>query len=286
MRRTAWPSPGAASAAVRLSDKASGRAAVVYLAKSLRALSSPEPTTPSGLISRALTVAQVASVKESASLESAGLLLDFETERFIFVRDDLDDRTKNWTIAHELAHTVLSLAETHSEPEYVEIERRCEIFAAEFLLPKVQFPKWMKGWSLDSFHEGVLRASRELQVPIHALVIRMRDLSLLSETRALSVFVRQETLTRWTVVSAAYDRGLRIVLEEGDAASLLGFGAEELARLEVDSTISRRLLGMQISIGNPSSVRSGQFRATRLSGAGFLLSYRTRTAHVVGAQSK
>jgi Zn-dependent peptidase ImmA (M78 family)/DNA-binding XRE family transcriptional regulator len=101
--------------------------------------------------------------------------------------DDKAVRT-NFNLAHELGH--LLLHEYIDDNEYIEnfdkIEKQANLFASSFLLPRQSFVK--EYFSSDITH--LLRMKQRWKVSMQAIVMRAKDLKLISSDQCSNIFRR------------------------------------------------------------------------------------------------
>jgi Zn-dependent peptidase ImmA (M78 family) len=266
-----WPSDKAATAARRLSAVASGRANIVALAKSLRRRLEEGPAE--ALLEAAMEACAVTAVRESGSLDSAGLLLDLGSERFIFVKEGLDRGTRNWTVAHELAHTILDVSLAKDSTEFREMERRCELFAQEFLLPKASFLPVMAEEFVNGIHAGVVSAAARTGVPVRSIVIRLRDLGGLAGTRSAVAIVRAAGGSP-TLISHAADPALGLTFSNPAQSTTFGFDSADFLKSGQGEVLQRMRSSVHLGeAGTSGPVRSGLFSLVNISSNTFLLGY-------------
>lgn len=81
-----------------------------------------------------------------------------------------------FTAAHELAHLLLNIPEIDSEDKNPNIEKRCDMFASFFLLPKNTFIEEMGGSKREEVTvEEMIDIKEQYGLSLQALIIEARD---------------------------------------------------------------------------------------------------------------
>jgi Zn-dependent peptidase ImmA (M78 family) len=162
------------------------------------------------------------TVSESSSVIGAGALIKQKGRFIIHYAPDLTSQRRRFTIAHELGHIIVDTAGPRGPQHGKELERLCDMFATEILMPKKTF---------------VEQASNEIGIKEIFRLARLFDTSLTStairyaELLRVSVFEATDTNVVWgkgVIRKGAVrqlDDSLRLVIEK----SLNGnAGSEEL----------------------------------------------------------
>lgn len=130
---------------------------------------------------------------------------------------------KRWTIAHELGHAVFEGTGPNPPRRGRELERLCDMIAAEILLPRTYLATRMRG---DMCLKNVLELANEFETSVAATAIRCAELG------RLSVFETEDGKLRWgygvvrSNFDIASDSSLAHVVS---SAACSDSGSEELA---------------------------------------------------------
>ncbi|MDO7787874.1 XRE family transcriptional regulator [Desulforamulus aquiferis] len=116
---------------------------------------------------------------------------------FIFLSNDKESAVRSrFDAAHELAHLLLHMWVDHSQlidPKSLKkIEMEAHHFASAFLMPEDTFGQEVLSTSLEHF----LTLKRRWKVSIQAMIMRCRDLGILSENQYSYLF-RQINFRKW-----------------------------------------------------------------------------------------
>ena len=86
-----------------------------------------------------------------------------------------------FTAAHELAHLLLTIPEIESEDKKPTIEKRCDMFACFFLLPKQTLIEEMGGTKREEVTiEEMIDIKEQYGLSLQALIIEARDYGIIS----------------------------------------------------------------------------------------------------------
>lgn len=116
---------------------------------------------------------------------------------FIFLSNDKDSAVRSrFDAAHELAHLLLHMWVDHSQlidPKALKkVETEAHHFASAFLMPEETFTQEVLSTSLEHF----LTLKKRWKVSIQAMIMRCRDLGILSENQYSYLF-RQISFRKW-----------------------------------------------------------------------------------------
>lgn len=270
----AWASARSVARASDFSDKAAGRRAAVGLGAALRRqLDNLVPADhPPDLIGRLVATAGIVGVHESPSVTSNGALIELDDAFYVIVSDSLSAEAKLWTVAHEIGHIVIGTGSLACGASGSEEERRCDMFAAELLLPRDDVRAAVHRASKRPLAAAVRDIAGEFGVSLDSVVFRLGDLNLLTGTRSLlSLFhVRDRSFTHVTTVADS-----AFGLPEGESSGLMGLDESELLKLGAGGTLRTVQTGLRV--GN--SVRSGTVSAVRSDGGHLVVGYEPSTSN-------
>ena len=185
------------------SAKAPRRASPSRAAASLRSRAANAAGTeePADLLREAARLVGVSEVVELSSLSVQGALQRSADIRRILVRRGDSRGRRNYTVAHEIGHCV---AEREGVPE-VGLERWCESFAAEFLMPARIFrQEYIRRVGTNPIPTARYLTDK-FEVSFTAYTERLNDLNFYKGLPTF-LFVARAGQDGWTVLSAAYDR--------------------------------------------------------------------------------
>jgi hypothetical protein len=133
----------------------------------------PHPPTNLEMLARRLNV----SGFEAADMPLSGELQRDGDQFHVVYSSHLPILQRRFTIAHELGHAVFAM----SGPQYPrtgdEVERICDMFAAEFLMPTAVFKSRLR---LDLTAKGLLELSALYKAPLMAVALRAAEFGNLS----------------------------------------------------------------------------------------------------------
>jgi Zn-dependent peptidase ImmA (M78 family) len=134
-------------------------------------------------------------------LNASGALLKEGKGLKIVYSSDLAGGRRRWTIAHELGHALFEMTGPRAPRRGRELERMCDMIAAELLMPWDCFGQHVRG---GVSAEGILRLARSFQTSVSATAIRC------AEVTGVSVFETERRSVRW---------GYGVVRRNSDIAS-------------------------------------------------------------------
>ena len=103
---------------------------------------------------------------------------------------DLSVARRRFTIAHEIGHVVLQKVAHGRVSPSNELERLCDMFATELLMPK---PVFLREIDHDFHLSGLPDLAHRFRVSLTSAAIR------LAEIRKVSIFETDKTEVRWGV---------------------------------------------------------------------------------------
>lgn len=192
---------------------------------------------------------------DEESLVEDGRVEDSHRSTLILLRTDKNDERRRFTLAHELGHlvladpSVLNLARQTLGVETFDIERMCNYFAAELLMPG----RWLR----DQFQDRPERLAviddlaQRAEVSVSAAANRLR--SVLGWRSTLLYFQRRREWEPVVIVSGAIGRN-RVTLTQGTPPVLRTVPICEPREIFV------RAVQLQLS-GHPVATRA-ELRAT------------------------
>jgi hypothetical protein len=125
---------------------------------------------------------------ESADLAGSGELRKDGDGLRVFYSNYLSVERRRFTIAHELGHAVLERTGTHVPRFGKELERLCDMFAVEVLMPKERFVEYALG---EVSTQRILDLARQFRTSVAATGLRF------SELYGVSVFACQDSRVIW-----------------------------------------------------------------------------------------
>jgi hypothetical protein len=125
---------------------------------------------------------------ESADLAGSGELRKDGDGLRVFYSNYLSVERRRFTIAHEMGHAVLERTGTHVPRYGKELERLCDMFAVELLMPKERFVEHANG---EVSTQRILDLARRFRTSVAATGIRFAELY------GVSVFVCQDSRVVW-----------------------------------------------------------------------------------------
>jgi Zn-dependent peptidase ImmA (M78 family) len=120
---------------------------------------------------------------------SGALVSDGATLQILYARD-LSVSRRRFTIAHEIGHIALRRVAPGRVSPSNELERLCDIFATELLMPK---PVFLRETEQDFHLSGLSNLAHRFRVSLTSTAIR------LAELRKVSIFETDNTEVRWGV---------------------------------------------------------------------------------------
>lgn len=210
-----------------------GQHAVRVLAARLRGKAERRARSPdtSKILRAAAGLTGIHDVDELATLPESGVLERTSAGFRIAVRRKDPLGRRNFTIAHEIAHVYLLRDGECKRGHAHEKERRCDIFAAEFLMPPRQFRSWHHLLVAKGPVREALELANTFGVSIEACILRLQELKLYLDQPCSLLFTAQRRKS-WKIIHAAYD--YRSYLD------LVDRSLEELG-LEPDQSVLRTL---------------------------------------------
>lgn len=162
--------------------------------------------------------AGVDDITTSDALNGSGLLLLRANRTTIVVNASEHLVRRHWTICHELGHLVLRSDHhaagrgTHEISCSTEIERRCDLFATELLLPVLALKRELSGKPLPLAPE-IPRIARQFGVSTTALVRRIDEIGVMRGSRAALMLAesRGPADRAWRLLAVAADRAAGLV---------------------------------------------------------------------------
>lgn len=144
------------------------------------------PTPPTDL--EALALPLKVSGFEAEDMPISGELRRVGNQLRVFYSSYLPLIQRRFTIAHELGHAVLALSGRNYPRAGEEVERICDMLAAEFLMPTVEFRRRL-GQAPTA--EKILDLATLFKAPLYSVAIRA------AEFQDLSVFTLEDGLITW-----------------------------------------------------------------------------------------
>lgn len=231
------PDTEALAKARDLTNGSIGRQATLLLARALRreAKRRGESSDAQAIIlaaARILGIKEDEGIRKLAALPASGMIQRTDDGLRILVRGDDSPGRRNFTIVHELAHGHIFNNVEDVRDSSAEMERRCDVFAGEFLMPRKDF-RWQHRLLLAT---GPVKAARELGrafgVSFEACVVRSSQLRLYKGRQSAVLLAVRRKSSVWKVERAAYDTSLY--------ANLIGQPLRELG-LEPTPSMMRSL---------------------------------------------
>jgi hypothetical protein len=105
---------------------------------------------------------------------------------------------RRFTIAHELGHAVLATSGPNYPRGGEEVERICDMFAAEFLMPTAEFQRRLGN---EVTAERLLNLASLFKCPLQSIAIRA------AEFKALSVFMIENQEVEWSYGTGGVRKG-------------------------------------------------------------------------------
>jgi len=140
---------------------------------------------------------------ESEDMPLSGELRRIGSHFRVFYSSYLAPLQRRFTIAHELGHAVFALTGRNYPRTGEEVERICDMLAAEFLMPTVEFRNRL---GEEPTAERILELSTLFKAPLFSTAIRA------AEFKDLSVFTLEDQAVTWTFgiipKGTAYKRSL------------------------------------------------------------------------------
>jgi hypothetical protein len=125
---------------------------------------------------------------EAADLAGSGELRKDGEGLRIFYSHYLPAERRRFTIAHELGHAVLERSGSHAPRYGKELERLCDLFAVELLMPKHVFVDVARG---EVSTQQILDIARHFRTSVTATGFRFAEL------RGVSVFACEDSRVIW-----------------------------------------------------------------------------------------
>jgi IrrE N-terminal-like domain len=179
----------------------------------------------------------------SADLMGAGALVNEGAGPKIIYASDLGLPRRRFTIAHELGHLFIENVSPPRASASKELERLCDMFATEILLPRPEFLPTVSG----EFHLSALpNVARAFQVSLTTAALR------LAELRRVSVFEVINNDVSWGtgLVRRGSLRTIDEVLQPAIQKALSGQTGTDQVYLNIDGSI--RLHGIEYwPLGKP-----------------------------------
>ncbi len=172
--RGKWKSAAARRVVEMAGDAATIEEAIARLANQFLAQVSCPPTDLDDLRSK-LNV----ELAESSDVVGSGALMKEGARYKIVYAADLSPQRRRFTIAHELGHVIVDAAGPGIPRTGKELERLCDMFASEILMPKRVF---LESASSGVSIKDVFRLARSFQTSLTSTAIRYAQL------RRVSVF--------------------------------------------------------------------------------------------------
>jgi hypothetical protein len=145
----------------------------------------PHPPTDLEALARRLNV----SGFEAEEMPISGELRRYGNQFRVIYSSYLPSTQRRFTIAHELGHAVFAMSGPNYPRGGDEVERICDKFAAEFLMPTAEFQSKL-GRELTA--NSILELATIFKAPLYATAIRA------AEFKDLSVFTVENREVTWT----------------------------------------------------------------------------------------
>lgn len=149
---------------------------------------------------------------ESADLAGSGELRKDGDGLRVFYSNYLSVERRRFTIAHEMGHAVLERTGSHVPRYGKELERLCDMFAVELLMPKERFIEHADG---EVSTQRILDMARRFRASVAATGIRFAELY------GVSVFACQDSRVIWgkgrirPAKKANIDESIRPFIDKG-----------------------------------------------------------------------
>jgi len=272
-QRAKWPVVSAIRTASDLENGARGRSSVARAAHELRRMAIAESgaATTALILHRAIEASGVRKVFESAEMTAMGQLLQTRDGLFIATRPNLSNEVRNWTLAHELGHILLLDASAATDSMQRELESRCDLFAAELLLPRSEFLAELYRELRSDPIRAIVGCANQFQVTLQAAIVRAAKLRACDDLR-VSILLARFVSQHGKIDASVTDRNLGITFRNGSEVPEFC-----LRLLHSDSDIAavRRVIkSVEIIDSRGAKVlRSGKFSAERIDGRTTLYAY-------------
>jgi hypothetical protein len=175
------------------------------------------------------------SVAKSDELMGSGALVkDGDTFQVLYA-GDLSLQRRRFTIAHELGHFALERAGGTAVPQSKELERLCDLFATELLMPKSVFLRAVD----EDFHLSSLpRLAQLFKVSLTSAAIRLAELT------KISIFEADEERVWWGVglVKRGPLKTVDDTLRPAIATAVSGHGGTQQVYLTMNDSVLRCLV--------------------------------------------
>lgn len=192
---------------------------------------------------------------EENDISRSGCVSTYKEKKFIILNKKEPSNRKRFTCAHELAHILFY--EKMLTTENIDVERLCDIFASNLLMPAKYLEKAFQDFELNFNFKTLEEIINSFKVSLISLIYRIKYLKLLKNSNNI-ILLFEDKVNKFT----GQDKKLRVYksilpvksvfyIPENIGVDTLGLSVEKLRKLDVlESTpsITESLISQMIDI--------------------------------------